>query len=335
MVEDPAATQQEKARVPPVGSTPPRSTHQRSLRGKTGLNSIELLREDSRKDEGSATVDDPAATHREQEEAKGSPPPRGIPLHQRSLRGETGLNSVGDREVEGSAMAEDPAATQLEPEEAEEPRARPHQRSLRGERPHQRSLRGESGLHSIELLREDGASDGAWGRPQPLPTAENATPSKPQRGPKAFATRCADFVCAPLSVLMRAVVITAMSSLLSGYDQGVIAAAMLTMRDDLSLNGVQEELSIGIMNLAAALGGIAVAYVMFFAGSVVIAAAGGFPVLMSGRVAQGIGVGIALVVPPVLKAELVPANRRGGTLIIIIIINSFFLMMMVMMRRRI
>mmetsp|Transcript_9823 Transcript_9823/g.23652 ORF Transcript_9823/g.23652 Transcript_9823/m.23652 type:complete len:218 (-) Transcript_9823:47-700(-) len=208
MVEDPAATQQEKARVPPVGSTPPRSTHQRSLRGKTGLNSIELLREDSRKDEGSATVDDPAATHREQEEAKGSPPPRGIPLHQRSLRGETGLNSVGDREVEGSAMAEDPAATQLEPEEAEEPRARPHQRSLRGERPHQRSLRGESGLHSIELLRED-------------------------------------------------VVITAMSSLLSGYDQGVIAAAMLTMRDDLSLNGVQEELSIGIMNLAAALGGIA------------------------------------------------------------------------------
>lgn len=121
--------------------------------------------------------------------------------------------------------------------------------------------------------------------------------------------------------------ITAASSLLSGYDQGVIATAMLTMRPDLALSGVQVETSIGCLNLAAAAGGIlasyladslgrkktiGVAYAYFFVGSIAIAAAPGFWLVLLGRLIQGVGVGIVLVVPAVLQAELVPAHRRGG-----------------------
>lgn len=43
--------------------------------------------------------------------------------------------------------------------------------------------------------------------------------------------------------VMKAVVVSAASSVLSGYDQGVIAAAMLTMKPALGLTSVQHEVS--------------------------------------------------------------------------------------------
>jgi sugar porter (SP) family MFS transporter len=113
---------------------------------------------------------------------------------------------------------------------------------------------------------------------------------------------------------------------LSGYDQGVIAAAMLTMKPALGLTSVEQELSIGALNVTAALGGllagyaaerhgrkaaIALANVFFVAGSLAIALAPDFGLLLAGRILQGVGVGFALVVAPILTAELVPASARG------------------------
>jgi len=126
--------------------------------------------------------------------------------------------------------------------------------------------------------------------------------------------------------LAKAVAVSAASSILSGYDQGVIAAAMLTMKADLSLSGVEQEVSIGCLNITAAVGGvlagfaaelfgrkkaIAMANVFFLVGSFMIAFTPGFWLLLFGRMLQGVGVGFALVVAPIFTAELVPAQYRG------------------------
>lgn len=127
--------------------------------------------------------------------------------------------------------------------------------------------------------------------------------------------------------IFKAVLVSATSSVLSGYDQGVIAAAMITMQPDLGLSMTQEEVSIGVLNVAAAFGGLlagqladrfgrrlslALANILFFVGSLMLAACEGFSVLALGRVIMGLGVGVALVVAPMYTAELVPPERRGG-----------------------
>lgn len=107
--------------------------------------------------------------------------------------------------------------------------------------------------------------------------------------------------------IFKAVLVSATSSVLSGYDQGVIAAAMITMQPDLGLSMTQEEVSIGVLNVAAAFGGLlagqladrfgrrlslALANILFFVGSLMLAACEGFSVLALGRVIMGLGVGV-------------------------------------------
>jgi len=126
--------------------------------------------------------------------------------------------------------------------------------------------------------------------------------------------------------VMKAVLVSAASSVLSGYDQGVIAAAMLTMKPALGLSSLEQEVSIGVLNVTAAVGGvmagyyaewhgrkraIALANLLFLVGSFIIAGATGFWTLFAGRVLQGAAVGFALVVAPIFTAELVPAKQRG------------------------
>ena len=152
-------------------------------------------------------------------------------------------------------------------------------------------------------------------------TSVRTAPSTSQLQAAPSFSSSADF-----SSVLKAVTVSAASSVLSGYDQGVIAAAMLTMRPALGLSGVQQELSIGVTNVAAAFGGVLASYVaeargrklaicianlFFLVGSLAIAAAQGFWLLFAGRALQGVGVGFALVVAPVFTAELVPAAQRG------------------------
>jgi MFS family permease len=129
-----------------------------------------------------------------------------------------------------------------------------------------------------------------------------------------------------ISPIAVAVSIGAASSVLSGYDMGVIATAMLTMKPALHLTDSQHELVIGILNLAGAFFGlvggsyaerigrrgvICLANVFFFLGSGCIALANGYAMVFVGRLLQGAGVGFALVVVPILVSELVPKERRG------------------------
>jgi sugar porter (SP) family MFS transporter len=123
------------------------------------------------------------------------------------------------------------------------------------------------------------------------------------------------------------VTLSAVSSIISGYDQGVIAGAMLTLQKDLDLSGVQLELCVGVINLAAAVGGIitgaiadskgrrwtiTLSNLLFLVGSLLLTVAQSFFTLMVGRVVMGVGVGIALVVAPIFTAEIAPAHLRGS-----------------------
>jgi sugar porter (SP) family MFS transporter len=122
------------------------------------------------------------------------------------------------------------------------------------------------------------------------------------------------------------VTLSSISSIISGYDQGVIAGAMLPLQEDLGLSGVQLELCVGVINIAAAVGGVAtgaiadakgrrwtitLSNVLFLVGSLLLTLAQGFITLMVGRVCMGLGVGIALVAAPIFTAEVSPAHLRG------------------------
>ena len=55
---------------------------------------------------------------------------------------------------------------------------------------------------------------------------------------------------------LRAILIASTVILFLGYDQGIISGAILFMRDDLDFSEVQTEIAIGVLNIAAAFGGL-------------------------------------------------------------------------------
>jgi MFS family permease len=110
-------------------------------------------------------------------------------------------------------------------------------------------------------------------------------------------------------------------------DIGVIAGAVLFIKEDLLITDVQEEILVGSLNIvslvgAASAGRIAdavgrrwtmsIAALFFLVGAAVMGAAPNFGLLMVGRLLEGIGVGFALMIAPVYTAELAPASSRGS-----------------------
>ena len=113
----------------------------------------------------------------------------------------------------------------------------------------------------------------------------------------------------------------------SHADIGVIAGAVLFIKEDLLITDVQEEILVGSLNIvslvgAASAGRIAdavgrrwtmsIAALFFLVGAAVMGAAPNFGLLMVGRLLEGIGVGFALMIAPVYTAELAPASSRGS-----------------------
>lgn len=134
-------------------------------------------------------------------------------------------------------------------------------------------------------------------------------------------------VCGLPVELVRAIALAAGTMLMTGYDQGVIDASMLTLRHDLKLSDVEEEVAIGVLNLAAAVGGLILgpmadshgrrsvlllALVLYLLGCGLISLAVNVGLVMAGRVVMGMGVGAAFVAAPLYVAEIVPADARGS-----------------------
>src|SRR6266571_483848 len=120
--------------------------------------------------------------------------------------------------------------------------------------------------------------------------------------------------------------IAGLGGILYGFDMGVIAAALVYVRESFKLSTVMQELVVSVVLVGAmggALGGGAIAdrigrratllwgAVLFLAGSVLAFAAPSVVLLIVARALLGIAIGFTSVTAPVYVSELAPPQSRG------------------------
>ncbi|KAM1420743.1 hypothetical protein ACFX2I_003078 [Malus domestica] len=135
-------------------------------------------------------------------------------------------------------------------------------------------------------------------------------PEKPKRNKYAFG-------CA---------ILASMTSILLGYDIGVMSGAAIYIQKDLKISDVEIEILLGIINVYSLFGSaaagrtsdwigrrytIVLAGAIFFAGALLMGFSTNYAFLMVGRFVAGIGIGYALMIAPVYTAEVSPASSRG------------------------
>ncbi|CAN6544122.1 unnamed protein product [Malus baccata var. baccata] len=140
--------------------------------------------------------------------------------------------------------------------------------------------------------------------------SEFDSPKKPKRNKYAFA-------CA---------ILASMTSILLGYDIGVMSGAAIYIKEDLKISDVEIEILLGIINVYSLIGSaaagrtsdrigrrytIVLAGAIFFTGALLMGFATNYVFLMVGRFVAGIGIGYALMIAPVYTAEVSPASSRG------------------------
>ncbi|XP_054776527.1 polyol transporter 5-like [Prosopis cineraria] len=141
-------------------------------------------------------------------------------------------------------------------------------------------------------------------------TADSHPPKKPPRNKFALA-------CATLA---------STTSILLGYDIGVMSGAIIYIKRDLKITDVQVEILVGIINLYSLIGSflagrtsdwigrrytIVLAGAIFFVGAILMGFSPNYAFLMFGRFIAGIGIGYALMIAPVYAAEVSPTSSRG------------------------
>jgi major inositol transporter-like SP family MFS transporter len=145
------------------------------------------------------------------------------------------------------------------------------------------------------------------------------------------------------SFLVRLTTISSLGGLLFGFDTGVISGALIYMREDLGLSGVQEGLVVTSLLLPGAtsgalLGGpladrigrrlsLVICAVLFTIGAIGCALSPDAVTLIIARIVLGFAVGYASVVCPLYLAEMAPADRRGRVVTInqLMIVVGLFL----------
>ncbi|CAM9113165.1 unnamed protein product [Ectocarpus sp. 13 AM-2016] len=130
----------------------------------------------------------------------------------------------------------------------------------------------------------------------------------------------------PTAIVYMSAFVSSLTSVLLGYDVGVISGAIKYIQEDFGLSTLQKAIIVSSLNLVAAGGGliagsvsdtlgrkrsIAAACLVFITGSIIKIAAQSFGVLLLGRIVTGIGVGCGFVVAPVYIAEITPPHIRG------------------------
>ncbi|GAB2267296.1 Polyol transporter 5 [Dionaea muscipula] len=158
----------------------------------------------------------------------------------------------------------------------------------------------------------NGASESPPAPPQKLSIELFDPPKAKKHKRNKFAFACA--------------ILASMTSILLGYDIGVMSGAAIYIKKDMKLSDVQIEILSGIINIYSLLGSaaagrtsdwigrrytIVVAGTIFFAGAILMGFATNFAFLMVGRFVAGIGVGYALMIAPVYTAEISPISSRG------------------------
>ncbi|KAH0867482.1 hypothetical protein HID58_074504, partial [Brassica napus] len=99
-------------------------------------------------------------------------------------------------------------------------------------------------------------------------------------------------------------ILASMTSIILGYDSGVMSGAAIFIKEDLKLSDVQLEILMGILNIYS-----------LEPSSFVVPFSWGlptnYPFIMVGRFVAGIGVGYAMMIAPVYTADVAPATSRG------------------------
>eukprot|EP00466_Bigelowiella_natans_P012963 jgi/Bigna1/146094/aug1.108_g20802 len=152
------------------------------------------------------------------------------------------------------------------------------------------------------------------------------------------------------ALIYRTVVFCSMTSMLLGYDVGIMAGALPNMVEDLQLSTTEEEVIAGSLNIVAGLCAVLAGYtadklgrkkalgiacIVFALGAGVMTAATNFAILFIGRIITGVGVGFGviiihyrlfafpdsdhhpiiihyrLVIAPLYLSEVVPPEKRG------------------------
>ena len=121
--------------------------------------------------------------------------------------------------------------------------------------------------------------------------------------------------------------IAGLAGLLFGYDTGIIAGALLTIKPEFALGSLAAGMVVGAVPIGAvggawfASGGsdrygrrklILISSVIFIIGAIGSAAAQEAGLLIASRVVIGVAIGVASAVAPVYISEVAPANMRGS-----------------------
>ncbi|XVF67372.1 hypothetical protein PTKIN_Ptkin10aG0115700 [Pterospermum kingtungense] len=121
-------------------------------------------------------------------------------------------------------------------------------------------------------------------------------------------------------------ILASLTSILLGYDIGVMSGAIIFIKKDLKISDVEVEILVGILNLYCLVGSFAAgrisdwigrrytimfANAIFFVGSILMGFATNYAFLMVGRFVAGIGVGFAIMIALLYNAEISPAASRG------------------------
>ena len=127
-------------------------------------------------------------------------------------------------------------------------------------------------------------------------------------------------------LLLMAACVSAVSSLLYGYDTGIISGALLQISDDFGIGSGMEQVVAASILAGAVIGALACSQLserrgrkptmllisaVFIAGSLLCAIAPSAITLALGRVVLGFAVGGATQTVPMYVAELAPARQRG------------------------
>eukprot|EP01052_Picozoa_sp_SAG31_P023191 SAG31_NODE_1894_length_6965_cov_26.137198_10_plen_294_part_00 len=126
---------------------------------------------------------------------------------------------------------------------------------------------------------------------------------------------------------VKTAVIGSVGGLLFGFDLGVVAGALTQLRDDFSLNAEERGLVVSILLLGSVIGAVFGGYatdkfgrrtmilrtdVIFIIGSLMIALAPNFAVLLVGRFVVGIGVSVSAIADVAYLTEVAPSKYRGA-----------------------
>eukprot|EP00588_Corethron_pennatum_P026324 CAMPEP_0194330900 /NCGR_PEP_ID=MMETSP0171-20130528/53688_1 /TAXON_ID=218684 /ORGANISM="Corethron pennatum, Strain L29A3" /LENGTH=549 /DNA_ID=CAMNT_0039092147 /DNA_START=141 /DNA_END=1793 /DNA_ORIENTATION=+ len=118
----------------------------------------------------------------------------------------------------------------------------------------------------------------------------------------------------------------ALNSCNLGFDIGVSTDAGALLQRSMDLSTWQLELFMGSVNFYAMIGALISGYISdkfgrrdtfrsaavgFIIGSLIMAAASNYSILMVGRLFVGLGIGVGLAIDPIYISEIAPASRRG------------------------